>query len=56
MKRSDRWITKKLTISRETVRALTRVELAAVAGGADTGDPCVVAKQLAPSLKDTACG
>lgn len=49
-------MTKKLTISRETVRALARVELAGVAGGVDTGDPCVVAKPFAAPSKDAPCG
>jgi hypothetical protein len=55
MKRPDRRMTEKLPISRETVRALTRIELAGVAG-ADTGDPCVVAKPFAIPSKDAACG
>lgn len=48
MKRSDRRLTKKLTINREIIRVLTRVELAEVAGALfDTTDPCTGAKLLA---------
>ena len=57
MKRSDRRLTKKLTINRETIRALARVELAEVAGAlADTADPCIVAKPLATASNGTHCG
>jgi hypothetical protein len=55
MKRSDRRMTKRLTISRETVRALTRLELVGAVGGLDTTDPCVVKPFGAPS-KDAPCG
>jgi hypothetical protein len=56
MKRSDRRLMKKLTLNRETIRALARIELAEVAGALfDSTDPCTWAKPLAPP-SEALCG
>lgn len=56
MKKFDRLQTKKLGLRHETIRALARVELAGVMGGADSADPCVVAKRLAVTSTGPGCG
>lgn len=53
MKKPQRLSAKKLTVNRETIRALARIELAAAAGGFDTADPCVAARLAS---KDPYCG
>jgi hypothetical protein len=57
MKRSDRLLTKKLTINRETIRALARVELTEVAGALlDSTAPCTWANPLGSPTNGTPCG
>ncbi|HEX4420823.1 MAG TPA: hypothetical protein VH165_23065 [Kofleriaceae bacterium] len=44
MRKTDRQLTKKLTIHREAIRTLARVDLAAAVGG-DSTNPCTGTKQ-----------
>jgi hypothetical protein len=57
MRKSERRLIKKLTLSRETVRTLTRGDLTKVAGGlADSHETCVTKVPLVPPASVAPCG
>ena len=57
MRKTERRLIKKLTLNSETVRTLTRRELAKVAGGLeDTHDTCIAKVLLANPASAAPCG